>query len=371
MAWRRIPLVLGGLFLALDASSSGIRDVPFGQVDGKEVRLYTIEGRGGLRASVTNYGATLVSVWAKDRTGQFEDVLAGFDTLEGYRSAANPYFGATVGRYANRIDRGRFTLDGKPYELATNNAPNHLHGGLRGFDKRVWEAKTETTALGPALRLSYTSPAGEEGYPGTLEVEVTYTVTDDDAVRIDYAYRALDEPTIANLTNHAYFNLAGEGQVLDHRLTLYSSHYTPVTASLIPTGELASVEGTPFDFRTPKPIGKDVLAEHPQIEFGKGYDHNFVVDGEAGVLRRAALVVEPKSGRAMTVWTTEPGVQLFAGDFGEPFTGKNGRAYKGRFAFCLETQHFPDSPNHPSFPTTVVLPGHTYRSTTLYRFFTE
>jgi aldose 1-epimerase len=347
-----------------------IKKEPFGTLsDGTEVPLYTLVNDNGMAAEITPFGGIVVSLTAPDRDGEMDDVVLGFDSLDEYLDH-NPFFGCLVGRYGNRIANGTFTLNGVTYTLAKNNGENHLHGGLQGFDKRLWSALARETAEGPALELSYLSPAGEEGYPGTLSVTVTYTVTSDNGLRIDYA-ATTDETTVVNLTNHTYFNLAADEAetVLDHKLMLNADAFTPVDETLIPTGEVRSVEGTPLDFRTPTQIGARIEVDDEQLGYGGGYDHNWVINGEPGELRLAARVTEPATGRQMEVWTTEPGVQFYAGNFLDgTITGKGGQVYGHRWGFCLETQHFPDSPNKPQFPSTILRPGETYESTTIYRF---
>jgi aldose 1-epimerase len=319
---------------------------------------------------VTSYGGIIVSLRVPDREGRLGDVALGYDALGGYLEHS-PYFGAIVGRYGNRIARGRFTLDGKEYTLATNNGPNALHGGRKGFDKVVWKAAPFDNGEGVGLVFTYSSPDGEEGYPGKLDVTVTYTLTHANALRFDY--RAVtDKPTPVNLTQHTYFNLAGNGSgdVLGHELMVQASRFTPVDATLIPSGELRSVAGTPFDFRTPHTIGARIGADDEQIRVGGGYDHNFALDREPGNgLTLAARVYEPTSGRVMEVSTTEPGMQFYSGNFLDgTIMGKGGHAYGRRAGFCLETQHYPDSPNKPEFPSTILRPGQEYRSTTVYAF---
>ncbi len=336
--------------------------------DGREVALYTLVNDHGLKTTITPYGGIVVSLWTPDRDGNLGDVVLGFDTLEPYVER-NPFFGCLVGRYGNRIGGARFALDGVEYELAQNNGPNHLHGGRQGFDKKLWASQAMETVDGPALKLAYTSPDGEENYPGTLSVEVVYTLTGDDALRIDYR-ATTDKPTVLNLTNHSYFNLsAGAADtIVDHELTLYADYFTPVDATLIPTGELRPVDGTPLDFRTATRIGARIDADDEQIRFGGGYDHNWVVDGPAGTLRPAAQVYEPGAGRVMEVLTSEPAVQFYAGNMMPPsMPGKGGRTYLRRGGLCLETQHYPDSPNQPHFPATTLRPGETYATTTVYR----
>jgi aldose 1-epimerase len=332
------------------------------------VQLFTLKNSKGVEAAITNYGGIVVSLKTPDKAGNFADIVLGFDSPEGYKQE-NPYFGAIIGRYGNRIAKGRFTLNGAEYKLATNNGENALHGGLKGFDKVLWDVVSSSDK---SLELKYVSADGEEGYPGTLTAIVRYTLTDDNELRIDYT-ATTDKDTVVNLTNHSYFNLAGEGSgdVLGHNVQIHASRFTPVDAGLIPTGELKPVAGTPFDFRQPHAIGERINASDEQITRGKGYDHNFVLDGEMGNLRPAARVTEPKSGRVMEVSTTEPGVQFYTGNFLDgTVKGKGGKAYPFRSGFCLETQHFPDSPNQPSFPTTTLKPGQTHNSTTVYKFST-
>jgi aldose 1-epimerase len=340
---------------------------------GRPLHLYTLANRHGLKVSITNYGGAIVSILAPDRQGRTADVVLGFDTAQGYLGQ-HPFFGVIVGRYANRIAKARFKLDGVEYRLAANEGQNHLHGGLRGFDKVFWEAREVSGPDGPALELSYLSKDGEEGYPGNLSVRVTYSLSDAGELRVDY-HATTDKATVLNLTNHSYFNLAGEGSgdILNHVLTLYASRFTPVAKDLIPTGELRSVEGTPFDFRKPTPIGARINADDEQLRFAGGYDHNFVLDsGGSPSPALAARVLEPNSGRVLEILTTEPGIQFYTGNFLDgSVKGKGGKAYPKRSGFCLETQHFPDSPNQPSFPSTVLRPGQEFHSTTIYRFTVE
>ena len=336
-----------------------------GQID-----LYTLKNSKGMEARITNYGGIVVSLTAPDRNGKYEDVVLGFDSLDGYLKT-HPYFGAIVGRYGNRIAKGKFTLNGVEYTLATNNGPNALHGGIKGFDKQVWTAKDVSQGSVPALELTYVSKDKEEGYPGTLTATVVYTLTDNNELKIDYT-ATTDKDTVVNLTNHSYFNLGGptsQEDITNHEITLNASRFTPVDATLIPTGELRQVADTPFDFREPTRIGARINETNEQLKFGGGFDHNFVLNGEQGVLSPAAKVTEPKSGRVMEVLTTEPGVQFYTGNFLDgTLTGKGNKVYKQRFGLCLETQHFPDSPNKPQFPSTVLKPDGTHRSTTVYRF---
>lgn len=349
--------------------TAGLSRAPFGQVDGKDVFLYRLANANGMEVRAMSYGATIVSLRVPDRNAQSDDVVLGFDTLDGYL-APEPYFGAVVGRYGNRIAKGQFTLDGTTYRLATNNGPNHLHGGVKGFDKVVWEAEPFDRDGRSGIVFSHRSPAGDEGYPGTLDAKVTYTLTPANELIVDYV-ATTDKATPINLTQHSYFNLAGAGSrdILDHRLTLDAARFTPVDATLIPTGALAPVEGTPFDFRGATAIGARIGADDPQLKFGNGYDHNFVLNGTAGQLRHVASVEEPTSGRTLDISTTEPGVQFYTGNFLDgTLTGKSGRVYKQRYGFCLETQHFPDSPNHPAFPSTILRPGERYQTKTVFAF---
>jgi aldose 1-epimerase len=346
---------------------------PWGHTaDGTAVTLYTLRNAHGLRADISNYGGIVTSLLVPDRGGQMADVVLGYDSLADYL-AGSPYFGAIVGRYGNRIARGRFTLDGVTYTLAVNNGPNALHGGLKGFDKVVWQAQPYSDSIEAGLRLHYVSPDGEEGYPGRLDVTVTYALTNANALRIDYRMTT-DKATIHNVTHHGYFNLAGHasGDILGHELMLHADRFTPVDSTLIPTGELRAVAGTPFDFRTPTAIGARIDADDRQLRYAGGYDHNFVLNGEAGTLRVVGRVRDPQSGRVMEISTTEPGIQFYSGNFLDGSNvGKGGARYGHRAGFCLETQHFPDSPNHPDFPSTVLRPGEEYRSTTVYRFLTQ
>ena len=337
--------------------------------DGTPVQLYVLTNSQGMVAKIATYGALLTELHVPDRAGKTADVVLGFDTLDAY-IANNPFFGATVGRFANRIARGKFTLDGKEYTLAVNNGPNSLHGGTKGFDKAVWTAAPVESADGPAVQFSYLSRDGEEGYPGNLSTTVTYTLTRKNELRIDYR-ATTDKATPVNLTNHSYFNLAGagSGDVLGHELMLAADRYTPTDETSIPTGELRPVAGTPFDFTQPKTIGARIeqVGGHTM-----GYDHNYVFNSGGKKLALGARVHEPKSGRVMEMWTTEPGVQLYTGNFLDgTLKGKGGTAYGKHHAFCLEAQHFPDSPNQPSFPSTILRPGDTYKQTTVYKFLTR
>ncbi len=332
------------------------------------LEVYTLKNSKGMEVKITNYGAIVMSILAPDRQGKFDDVVLGFDTPEEYRvKKEHPYFGAVVGRYGNRIAKGQFTLDGKTYTLAKNNGPNALHGGLVGFDKKVWKGAQK----GNKVTLETVSADGEEGYPGELRVTVAYELSEANELKIDYTAKT-NKPTVVNLTNHTYFNLGGPGRkdILAHDLKLNASHYTPVDAGLIPTGEIAAVAGTPFDFRQAARIGSRIDAKDEQIRLGGGYDHNFVLDRKsASKLELAAEAYEPISGRSLTVTTTEPGVQFYTGNFLDgAIVGKGKQAYGKRKAFCLETQHYPDSPNQAKFPSTVLRPKDTYRSTTVFQF---
>jgi aldose 1-epimerase len=337
----------------------------FGKLpDGTEVEEYTLHSAKGALAKVITYGATITELWVPDKAGKNADVVLGFDNLAGYL-LDHPFFGATIGRYGNRIAKGKFSIDGHEYSLFLNNGPNSLHGGKEGFNRKVWKAHPVKAAHGAAVEFTYVSKDGEEGYPGTLTTIVTYELTDDNALKITY-HASTDKPTVANLTNHSYFNLsgAGSGDILNEVLQIDADRYTPVDATLIPTGELKSVEGTPFDFRKPTAIG----ARNAQVPGTGGYDHNFVLNPPSGKLRKIGSVSDPASGREMEIWTTEPGVQLYVS------LGLNGSikgiggAYPKFGALCLETQHFPDSPNHPDFPSTIVRPGKDYHSETIYKF---
>jgi aldose 1-epimerase len=359
----------GILILALAwAALATVTHSTFGRLpDGTAVDLYTLTNAHGIEVRAMTYGAILVSIRTPDRRGQLADIALGFDALDDYRTRSR-YFGAVVGRYGNRIARGRFTIDGRTFTLATNNGVNHLHGGVNGFDKANWRAEPFERDGSVGVVFRHTSPDGEEGYPGTLDATVTYTLTPQDALVVEYS-ATTDRATHVNLTQHSYFNLAGEGSgdILRHELTINADRYTPVDQGLIPTGELAAVDGTPFDFRRSTPIGARIDADHEQLRFGSGYDHNYVLNG-GPALRLAARVVEPTSGRTMDVSTTEPGMQFYAGNHLSGALGKHGHVYAKRSGFCLETQHFPDSPNRPAFPSTLLRPGTTYRTTTVFTF---
>ena len=341
----------------------------FGQLpDGTPVDLFTLTNRRGMQARITNYGGIIVSLTAPDRDGKLGDVVLGYDTLAAYVKR-NPMFGALVGRYAGRIANAQFTLDGVEYKLArAGRGPHHIHGGAQGFDKQVWQAKSFTRGNDAVLELRYLSKDGEEGYPGALSVTVTYTLTDKGELKLDYQ-ATTDKDTIINFTNHSYFNLAGTGDVLRHQISLDADRFTVFGEGLIPTGEIRSVAGTPLDLRKPTDIGARIDDQDPQLALGRGYDHFYVLNHQAGALGLAAKVVEPTSGRVMEVFTTEPGVVFYtANGFDGSIVGKGGWAYAKRAGLCLETQHYPDSPHHPNFPTTVLRKGATYRSTTVFRF---
>jgi aldose 1-epimerase len=351
------------------ASGTRVSRASFGQMpDGTAVESFTLRNSHGIEVKAITYGAIITSVRVPDRAGELADIVLGYDDLAGYLSKPS-YFGAVVGRYGNRIAKGRFTLDGKTYTLATNNGPNHLHGGVKGFDKVVWKGEPGSSADNPSVTFRYTSRDGEEGYPGTLEARVTYTLTDRDELRFEYA-ATTDKPTVVNLTQHSYFNLTGgKSDILGHELTIEADRFTPVDATLIPTGPLAPVEGTPLDFRRPTAVGARIGRDDEQLKNGKGYDHNFVLNRRGEGLVHAVRLVDPRSGRTLDVQTTEPGVQFYSGNFLDgTITGKGGVVYKQRWALCLETQHFPDSPNQPAFPSTVLRPGKEYRSTTVLTF---
>lgn len=337
----------------------------YGQLpDGTSIDQYTLTNSQGMVARLITYGAILTELWVPDRKGQKADVVLGFDDLSGYLGES-PYFGAIIGRVANRIDGGTFTLDGQQYVLAKNDGPHSLHGGRKGFDKVVWQAEPLTVSNGAAVQFGYLSPDGEEGYPGNLEVTVIYTLSDDNVLRIDYRART-DKATPINLTNHSYWNLDASATILDHRLMLAADHFTPVDETLIPTGEIAPVAGTPMDFTSPQTIGSRInqLTGEPG-----GYDHNYVLTDKKSPMKLAARAQGPRSGRVLEIWTTEPGIQFYSGNFLDgSLQGKSGRVYEKHAGFCLETQHFPDAVHHPNFPSTILRPGEVYQSTTLHKF---
>ena len=356
-----------------DRQGATVTVARFGRTpDGEAVERYTLTNATGMQVRAITYGAIIQAIWVPDRSGHLADVTLGYDSLQGYLTSS-PYFGAVVGRYANRIDRGRFTLDGRTYRLATNDGPNHLHGGVKGYDKVVWGARSFQQGDTVGVRFERTSPDGEEGYPGRLRVSVSYTLMPENKLVVDYR-ATTDRATPVNLSQHSYFNLAGEGSgdVLGHLLTIDADRYTPVDSTQIPTGELASVSGTPFDFRSPTAIGARIAEWQPQLRYGKGYDHNFVLNRSGPGLVHAVHVLEPRTGRTLDIATTEPGLQFYSGNFLDGMmTGKSGHVYRHRSALVLETQHFPDSPNHPNFPPTILRPGEEYRSMTVFAFGVE
>jgi aldose 1-epimerase len=347
---------------------AGVSQAPYGKLpDGANVDEYTLRNKHGVFAKIITYGALMTEFHVPDRNGRLGDIVLGFDNLQQYLDG-HPYFGATIGRYANRIAKGKFTLDGKTYTLATNNYPNHLHGGVKGFDKVVWQAQPLATANGAAVKFTYVSPDGEEGYPGTLRASVVYTLTDDNELRLDYE-ATTDRATPVNLTNHSYWNLAEGGDILSHVVMLNADRYTPVDDTLIPTGALAPVKGTVMDFTRPMPIGSriDQLTNQP-----RGYDHNYVLNSGGGRMALAARVEDAKSGRVMEIHTTTPGIQFYTGNFlDSTLKGKGGAVYHQHHGFCLETDHFPDSPNQPQFPSVILRPGQTYRQTTVHKFWAK
>lgn len=356
----------------MPASNSSITRAAYGTTpDGQPVELFTLRNRNGIEAQITNYGGIITALKVPDKQGQFADVVLGFDKLEGYTNCkGGPYFGALIGRYGNRIAKGTFSIDGRAYTLAKNNGENALHGGLKGFDKVVWQViEAGADANDAKLKLFYLSPDGEEGYPGNLKVHATYTLTGDNCLKLD-CEAVTDQPTVCNLTQHSYFNLAGQGRgnVLDHVVHINADRFTAVVAGSIPTGELRSVKGTPLDFLQPAPIGRRLGDDYEQLKLTRGYDHNFVLNKQGNELSLAARAQEPASGRILEVWTTEPGVQFYSGNYlSGQFTGKNNLAYPAHSGFCFEPQHFPDSPNHPEFPGTWLRPGETYHNTIIYK----
>ena len=381
MMRRVLWVTIAGAILMTTWAASGAAAKPgstkkssFGKTpDGEPVDLYTLTNKNGVEAAITTFGGSVVSLKVPDRSGKLGDVVLGFDSVDGYANNTS-YIGALIGRYGNRIGHAQFKLEGKTYTLAKNNGENTLHGGIKGFNKAVWTAKEVSAKDGQALELTYLSKDGEEGFPGNLYVRVIYTLTDSNALKMDYS-ATTDKDTVLNLTNHSYFNLAGPGseEVLSHVLMIEADKFTPVDSGLIPTGELRDVAGTPFDFRKPTAMGARINADDEQIKLGGGYDHNFVLRRKLGdPISLAARVVEPTTGRVVEVWTTEPGVQFYTGNFLDgSLKGKGGISYTKRSAFCLETQHFPDSPNKPKFPSTELKPGERYDTTTIYKFSTE
>jgi len=368
-------ILIGGLSLASSLSSQGMRGTikkeSFGKTTGGEqIDIYTLSNKKGMEVSITNFGATVVTLKVPDRAGKATDIVLGYDTLDGYEKGTS-YFGATVGRYGNRIAGGKFSIDGKTYTLPKNNGENTLHGGIVGFNKKVWKAREIASKGGESLEMTYLSADGEEGFPGNLSTKVVFTLpADRNELKIDYT-ATTDKDTVLNLTNHSYFNLAGEGNgdILDHVMTLHAKQFTPVDKGLIPTGELKNVAGTPMDFNNATAIGKRINESDEQLVFGKGYDHNWVLTRAGGSeLSIAAEAYDPKSGRKLEVLTTEPGVQFYSGNFLDGAKGKGNKPYPQRAAFCLETQHFPDSPNHPNFPSTLLKPHAVFHSQTVFRF---
>jgi aldose 1-epimerase len=358
--------------LATDSIQS-VTSKPYGKMkDGSEVLLYTLKNKNGVEVSILNYGAIIQSIKTPDKKGIFEDVTLGYDSFPDYESK-NQFFGAVAGRYGNRIANAKFVLDGKTYPLVANNGVNHLHGGLKGFDKANWKVAVVSQAENPAIQLTYLSKDGEEGYPGNLNVEIVYTLTEDNQVSVRYMAKT-DKRTVINLTQHTYFNLTGDTKrdILSHELEIAADRFLPVDKTLIPTGELKSVSDTPFDFTKPTVIGSRIKDDYAQLKIGGGYDHCWVFTDTSRTLKKAATVYEPTSGRVMETYTTEPGVQFYTGNFlkDKPL-GKKGIGYKPQWGFCLETQHFPDSPNHPSFPSVVLNPGGTYKTETVYKFSTR
>lgn len=339
------------------------------ELDGKKVGLYTLKNANGLVAQITNYGGRVVGLWTPDKKGNFNDIVIGYESLQGYLSSNEIYYGTLVGRYGNRIARGKFSLNGEDYTLATNDGENHLHGGIKGFNNVVWDAKQVDTQT---LELTYLSPDMEEGYPGNLHVKVEYTLTDENELKVQYR-ATTDKATPVNLTQHSFFNLngAGSGNILKEVLQINADYYTPVDEGLIPTGEIAPVEGTPMDFRKPAAVGARINDDFEQLKFGKGYDHNWVLNKSDSGLNFAAKVVDPVSGRTLEVYTNEPGVQIYTGNFLDGSDSGKGKVFTHRSAICLETQHYPDSPNHPNFPSTILYPGEEYYSVCVYEFGVE
>jgi aldose 1-epimerase len=363
---KLMPMLLVVLLAVAPGVRAAVTEADFGQMpDGTAVKSWTIANASGASLQLITYGAAIVSLKVPDRDGALGDVVLGFDNLNGYLRR-NPFFGAIVGRYGNRIAGAKFTLDGTEYRITANDRQNTLHGGRRGFDKVIWNAAKIDEQT---VEFSYLSKDGEEGFPGNLNVRVRYTFNDANEMKIEYT-ATTDKPTVVNLTNHAYYNLAGagSGDILDHELMINADRYTPGDAGLIPTGELAPVEGTPFDFRQPHKIGLHIDDDNAQLRAGGGYDHNFVLNRTGDGLQTAAVVHDPKTGRVLTIQTTEPGLQFYSGNGLGNITGKNGATYARRGAFCVEPQHFPDSPNHLDFPSTALKPGETLHSTSVYQF---
>jgi aldose 1-epimerase len=346
---------------------------PFGTTsDGQAVTIYTLRNSKGSEARIMNYGGIVVSLKVPDKNGNFDDIVLGYDSVAQYQ-AKTPYFGALIGRYGNRIGNAKFTLEGKQYTLAQNDGVNTLHGGVKGFDKVMWNAEPFQSKDGPALKLTYLSKDGEEGFPGNLNVTAVYTLTDDNALKLEFK-ATTDKPTVVNLTHHSYFNLRGQGNgdVLGHLVYINADKTTPVNKGLIPAGDLADVTGTPFDFRKPTAIGARIDDPDPVLQYGPGYDHNWVINKSPGKYGLQARVTEPATGRVMEVWSDQPGLQFYAGNFLDgTITGKAGKVYQRRTAFCMEPQHYPDSPNKPQFPSVELKPGQTYHSLIVYKFSTQ
>jgi aldose 1-epimerase len=374
-AWLLIAGVVACNAISVGSACAAVEVTkkPWGSTpEGTAVDLYTLKNAKGAEATITNYGGIVVSLLMPDRAGKFGDVVLGYDSLQGYLTKS-PYFGALIGRYGNRIAAGKFTLEGTTYTLATNNGPNSLHGGVKGFDKVVWSARPIESAEGAALELTYLAKDGEEGFPGNLQVTAVYTLTNSNELKLTFA-ATTDKPTICNLTHHSYFNLRGQGDgdILGHEVMIAASKTTPVDKTLITTGELKSVEGTPFDFRTPTTIGARINDADTQLQYGLGYDHNWVIDKQSGERGLHASVYEPTTGRLMLVISDEPGMQFYTGNFLDgSIKGKGGVTYQHRTGFCMEPQHYPDSPNKPQFPSVVLRPGQTYKNTIIYRFSTR
>jgi aldose 1-epimerase len=370
LSWVLALTLLGG---SLTEARTNIQKRPFGKTpEGGAADLYTLTNRQGMEAAITNYGGIVVQLRVPDRKGNLADVVLGYDELNGYIHD-KAYLGALIGRYANRIEHGKFTLGGKVYTLPRNNGENTLHGGLKGFNRALWRAKELKSKNGPTLQLEYLSKDGEEGFPGNLSAKVIYTLTEENELKIEYS-ATTDKETVLNLTNHSYFNLAGagNGDILQHQVMLQADKFIPVNESLIPTGELRSVQGTPMDFRTLTTVGARIDQDDQQLKYGRGYDHTWVLrSGGSETPTLAATVYEPGTGRTLEVWTTEPGVQFYTGNFLDGARGKGGKAYQRRYGLCLETQHFPDSANQPNFPSTVLKPGQRYHTVTIYKFSTR
>ncbi len=369
---RILPILLCFAFACGTPSKKAPMSTPATDSVTSKLKTFTLQNSNGIKMTVTNFGGKIMTLWVPDKNGAMGNIVLGYDSASQYLTG-NLYFGAMIGRYGNRIAKGKFSLDGKEYQLATNNGANALHGGPNGFHNQFWQAAQTKNGAFDALEMHYKSADGEEGYPGTLDVKVVYTLTDQDELVIDYE-AITDKPTIANLTHHSFFNLAGEGSgdILNHTITIHADRFNPVDEGLIPTGEMKPVKGTPFDFLTPHRIGERIEQNDQQLKLGRGYDHNFILNKNLNDLVLAARVSEPVSGRVMEVWTTEPGLQFYTGNFLDGSDhGIGGKPYDFRTAFCLEAQHFPDSPNHPDFPTTVLRPGEIYKQKTVYKFLME